>query len=514
MEGQDNNYATTSDIASLRTDMERTQAALRRLEAFQTSQPGFATAAAATTATAAPTTPAAVATLTFHGPMAPLSPNLEAARPRLPEAFDPSAKGSDVRPFVATLEIYFEAIGYLTPQHDATRIWLAATLNSRAARNGYSRRCWFQGRQLPPPPPVLVQDEPEYEVEHVLAHWRRGGKTLDFLLRWKGYDPTEDSWVVEADMGNARRALKDYLVKQDSRLLSTAFTDPSFESSAGSALVAELLDFPVACRLDYATALVAEAESASPPSVGDKCALSTDVIEDRHEDFECLIAAVPRFASMLLALEGDPDAPDIPTPRSYSEAITCPYSSQWQATMDAEMASWKSTGTCVDKVSPPGANIVNGMWIFRGVDYFQTFSPTSKMTTLWVLLHVAAQRDYELHSLDFSTAFLQSSLHEEIGLRRPPSFTRSTTVAALGFAPSTADPSLFLRTDTKLPPFYVLVYVDDLVFATADTEALALVKSEVQKRHICTDLGPSAIRLPILLATAHSSVYRPLLRLA
>ncbi|CAI7872614.1 unnamed protein product, partial [Closterium sp. NIES-53] len=60
--------------------------------------------------------------------MAPLSPNLEAARPRLPEAFDPSAKGSDVRRFVATLEIYFEAIGCSTPQHDAARIRLAATL--------------------------------------------------------------------------------------------------------------------------------------------------------------------------------------------------------------------------------------------------------------------------------------------------------------------------------------------------------------------------------------------------
>ncbi|CAI7802894.1 unnamed protein product [Closterium sp. NIES-53] len=70
----------------------------------------------------------------------------------------------------------------------------------------------FQGRQLPPPPPVLVQDEPEYEVERVLTNRRRGGKTLDFLLRWKGYNPTEDSWVVEADMGNARRALKDYLL--------------------------------------------------------------------------------------------------------------------------------------------------------------------------------------------------------------------------------------------------------------------------------------------------------------
>ncbi|CAI7908175.1 unnamed protein product [Closterium sp. NIES-54] len=47
------------------------------------------------------------------------------------------------------------------------------------------------------------------------------------------------------------------------------------------------------------------------------------------------------------------------------------------------------------------------------------------MTTLWVLLHVAALCDYELHSLDFSTAFLQGSLHEEIWLRRPPGFTGS-----------------------------------------------------------------------------------------
>ncbi|CAI7878021.1 unnamed protein product [Closterium sp. NIES-54] len=205
------------------------------------------------------------------------------------------------------------------------------------------------------------------------------------------------------------------------------------------------------------------------------------------------------------------------------------------------MASSMSTGTYVDEVPPPGANIGCGMWIFRvkrppgsppafkaryvargfsqrqGVDFFQTFSPTPKMTTLRVLLHVAAQRDYELHSLDFSTAFQQGSLHEEIWLRRPPGFTGlfpagtlwslprpvyglrqaprewhdtlRTTLAALGFAPSTSDPSLFLRNDTTLPPFYVIVYIDDLVFATADTEALAHVKSELQKRHTCTDLG-------------------------
>ncbi|CAI7783703.1 unnamed protein product, partial [Closterium sp. NIES-53] len=180
--------------------------------------------------------------------------------------------------------------------------------------------------------------------------------------------------------------------------------------------------------------------------------------------------------------------------------------------MDAKMASWKSTGTYINAFPPPGANIVDGMWIFRvkrppgsppvfkaryvardfsqrqGVDFFHNFSPTPKMTTLRVLLHVAAQRDYELHSLDFSTAFLQGNMHEEIWLRHPPGFT-GTTLAALGFAPSIADPSLFLRTDTSLPLFYILVYVDDLVFATADTEALALVKSELQKRCTSTNLG-------------------------
>ncbi|CAI5460870.1 unnamed protein product [Closterium sp. Yama58-4] len=325
------------------------------------------------------------------------------------------------------------------------------------------------------------------------------------------------------------------------RLLATVVTDPSFESTAASALVAELVDFAARCRLDYAASLVAGSESVCPPSVGGECALGTDVLEDRQEEFQCLAAASPHLVSMLLALEGDPDALDIPTPRSYAEAIEGPYSSQWQAAMDAEMASWKSTGTYVDEVPPPGANIVSGMWIFRvkrppgsppvfkaryvargfsqrqGVDYFHTFSPTPKMTTLQVLLHIAAHRDYELHSLDFSTAFLQGSLHEEIWLRRPPGFTGTfppgtqwslrrpvyglrqaprewhdtlrTTLAALGFAPSTADPSLFLRTDSSLPLFYILVYVDDLVFATADTAGLAYVKSELQKRHTCTDLG-------------------------
>ncbi|CAI7925782.1 unnamed protein product [Closterium sp. NIES-54] len=192
-----------------------------------------------------------------------------------------------------------------------------------------------------------------------------------------------------------------------SRLLATAVTNPSFESAAASVLVAELLDFAAACCLDYASALVAESASASPLSVGGECALVTDVLEDRQDDFECLAAAVPCFASMLLALEGDPDAPDIPTPRSYAEAIT---------------------GTYVNEVPPSGANIVDGMWIFR--------------------------------------------------VKRPPGSPPAfkARYVARGFMESSA-------ASLRSPPVY------DLVFATAETEALTLVKSELQKRHTYTDLG-------------------------
>ncbi|CAI7895403.1 unnamed protein product [Closterium sp. NIES-54] len=181
-----------------------------------------------------------------------------------------------------------------------------------------------------------------------------------------------------------------------SSLLATAVTDPSFESAAASVLVAELLDFAATCRLDYATALVAVSVSASPLSIRDECALATDVHEDRQEDFECLAAAVPRFASMLLALR----------------------------------ETWM----------------------------LQTSRPRALTQR-----RLRAPREW----------------HD----------TLRTTLAALGFAPASADPSLFLRTDTSLPPFYVLVYVDDLVFATADTEALTLMKSELLKRHTCTDQG-------------------------
>ncbi|CAI7900096.1 unnamed protein product [Closterium sp. NIES-54] len=346
------------------------------------------------------------------------------------------------------------------------------------------------------------------------------------------------------------------------RLLATFVTDPSFESAVSSTLVAELVDLAALCRLDYASSLVFD--SSCPLSVEGELALGCDVLEDRQFELECLVAVAPHLIAM-----------------------------------DAGMASWKSTGTYVDEVPPPVANIVDGMWIFRvkrplvSPPAFKARYVARGFRQVWrrrrdyerrgdsgrqlkLLAHGAtgatstlatgaigtwatgvtgsaanserqeqrthgrleqrahrrlaqrahgrlAQRSHgrlELRASRRPPPFIlpklshphfthplylvapstgsfpertQWSLRQQIyGLRQAPCKwhdTLRTTLAALGFAPSTADPSLFLHTDTSLPTFYILLYVDDLVFATADTQALGLVKAELQKRHTCTDMG-------------------------
>ncbi|CAI7812869.1 unnamed protein product [Closterium sp. NIES-53] len=292
-----------------------------------------------------------------------------------------------------------------------------------------------------------------------------------------------------------------------SRVLASLVTDSRASLSFVSALTAAVTEFASTRCLDYATSLVA-APPTSPLAIGGESALGCDALEDRQFELEFLAAASPHLCAMLLAPEGDPDALYIPTPRTYAEAVPGPWASQWRAAMDSEMASYRSTGTYARYMAKCFSQR-------EGVDFFHTFAPIPKMTTLRVLFHVVAQRDYELHSLDFSTAFLQGSLYEEFWLRRPSAFTDTfpprtqwrlrrlvyglrqaprewhdtlrSTLSDLGFQPSSADSSLFVCCGST--PFFVLVYVDDLVFATANRVALADVKLELQKRHTCTDLG-------------------------
>ena len=65
-------------------------------------------------------------------------------------------------------------------------------------------------REVKPPPPVLVEDHLEYEVEDFIRHHRRGTRR-QYLVLWKGYPFNEATWEYERDLKNAPDILEAYL---------------------------------------------------------------------------------------------------------------------------------------------------------------------------------------------------------------------------------------------------------------------------------------------------------------
>ena len=58
----------------------------------------------------------------------------------------------------------------------------------------------------------------------------------------------------------------------------------------------------------------------------------------------------------------------------------------------------------------------------EGVDYEETFSPVVRLSSIRLLLALAAHLDLELFQMDVKTAFLNGNLEEEIYMAQPIGF--------------------------------------------------------------------------------------------
>ncbi|KIY99444.1 Retrovirus-related Pol polyprotein from transposon TNT 1-94 [Monoraphidium neglectum] len=135
------------------------------------------------------------------------------------------------------------------------------------------------------------------------------------------------------------------------------------------------------------------------------------------------------------------------TDPTVEEALQSAESQQWLTAIDDEYRSLLKNCTWEVEELPPGVKPIPVKWVLKakrdadgnierfkarlvakgfhqreGIDYEETFAPTSRYTTLRVLLATAAELDLELGQLDIKTAFLYGKIDKDIWIEQPPGY--------------------------------------------------------------------------------------------
>lgn len=169
----------------------------------------------------------------------------------------------------------------------------------------------------------------------------------------------------------------------------------------------------------------------------------------------------------------------------------------------------------------------------EGIDYFETFAPVVKMTTVRLFLKLVCGRGWDLHQMDVHNAFLHGDLDEEVymklphgfhasekgmvcrlhkslyGLKQSPRCWFSKFAKALfdyGFVQCGADHSLFSLI-TRKKELHVLIYVDDLVLTGNSDEVVQEFKTYLSNCFHMKDLGKLKYFLGIEVARNQEGVF-------
>lgn len=165
-----------------------------------------------------------------------------------------------------------------------------------------------------------------------------------------------------------------------------------------------------------------------------------------------------------------------------------------------------------------------------GIDYMETFAPVAKMATVRALLAVAAMKEWHVHQLDVSNAFLNGDLEETVYMLMPQGYTGYgsrieqsqmmtrggntrmvcrlkkalyglrqaprqwyhklvITLVSIGFKHSKAYYSMYSRVENEVITL-VLIYVDDILISGNYQETIADLKTVLSSHFHLKDLGP------------------------
>jgi hypothetical protein len=151
-------------------------------------------------------------------------------------------------------------------------------------------------------PPDLVEGHEEWEVDNVLASRRTGQKkTLQYLVRWKGFSEAHDSWEPKRNLSNASLKMKEFHNKNPKAIRRMVINPPgvAMESSP-------LPDISSLCtQFENLSLMSSQYSSPSPATRNAMLAVDTEEVAVLEASLHPTTEAPPTF----------PEEPEYAPPR-------------------------------------------------------------------------------------------------------------------------------------------------------------------------------------------------------
>ncbi|GJY40787.1 zinc finger, CCHC-type containing protein [Tanacetum coccineum] len=246
-------------------------------------------------------------------------------------------------------------------------------------------------------------------------------------------------------------------------------------------------------------------------------------------------------------------------PRTYNEAMQSRDSAFWKEAIDDEIGSIMENNTWVLSDLPPGCKPLGCKWIFKrkmkvdgtidkfkarlviqgfrqkeGIDYFDTYAPVARITTIRLLLALAAIHNLVIHQMDVKTAFLNGDLDEEVYMKQPEGFVMpgnehkvcklvkslyglkqapkqwhqkfDEVVLSSGFLLNQSDKCVYSKFDSSGKGVIICLYVDDMLIFGTDQSQVDKTKKFLSSKFSMKDMGEADVILGIKIKRENKGI--------
>nr|GEY89887.1 zinc finger, CCHC-type [Tanacetum cinerariifolium] len=122
----------------------------------------------------------------------------------------------------------------------------------------------------------------------------------------------------------------------------------------------------------------------------------------------------------------------------------------------------------------------------EGIDYFETYAPVARITTIILLLALAAIHNLVIHQMDVKTTFLNGDLEEEVYIKQPK-----------GFVMSGNEHKVCKKFDDSVKGVIICVYVDDMLIFGTNQNQVDKTKKFLSSRFSMKDMREADVILGI-----------------